>query len=287
MARIRTIKPEFWTSEQVMECAPLTRLLFVGIWNFCDDAGRMALSARKIKAQVFPSDDISADCIRRMIDELSTNGLLVCYNVDGKEFLQVTGWHHQKIDRPQKSNIPASIDDNSSNVRRSFDVGREGKGEERKEDAHASSSRETEKFEDDPLKAKCLSLRKRVTSLYLEFGTSPSNPVPETGMCDVWVRQGYDPEIIFAIIEGNVKRGKAGSSLKYHEKQIREAHEKRAPTPPAAPPEIHRDLWEVRVSQYRTQPDRWPNGLGKPPDHPGCKAPPDILAKHGYREAAA
>lgn len=34
MARIRTIKPEFWTSEQVMGCAPLARLLFIGLWNF-------------------------------------------------------------------------------------------------------------------------------------------------------------------------------------------------------------------------------------------------------------
>ncbi len=58
MARIRTIKPEFWTSEQVMECAPLARLLFIGLWNFCDDAGRMALSPKRIKAQILPSDDV-------------------------------------------------------------------------------------------------------------------------------------------------------------------------------------------------------------------------------------
>ena len=39
MARIRSIKPEFWTAEQVMECSPMARLLFIGMWNFCDDGG--------------------------------------------------------------------------------------------------------------------------------------------------------------------------------------------------------------------------------------------------------
>ena len=39
MARIRTIKPEFWTSEQVVDCSPTARLLFIGLWNFCDDGG--------------------------------------------------------------------------------------------------------------------------------------------------------------------------------------------------------------------------------------------------------
>lgn len=39
MARIRTIKPEFWTAEQVMELSRDARLLFIGMWNFCDDAG--------------------------------------------------------------------------------------------------------------------------------------------------------------------------------------------------------------------------------------------------------
>jgi hypothetical protein len=134
MARIRSIKPEFWTSEQVMECSTNARLLFIGLWNFCDDAGRMPLSPKRIKAQVFPSDDIVAEDVRRMIDELSANGLLRLYEVDGKEFLAVTGWHHQKIDRPQKSQIPDPPDPNSPNGRRTIGVGREGRGEDRKGD---------------------------------------------------------------------------------------------------------------------------------------------------------
>ncbi|ACA18454.1 hypothetical protein M446_4096 [Methylobacterium sp. 4-46] len=132
MARIRTIKPEFWTSAQVMECSPNARLLFIGLWNFADDAGRMALSPKRIKAQIYPSDDFTAADVRRMIDELAANDLVSVYVVDDEEFLAITGWHHQKIDRPQDPRTPEPPDGHSPNGRRTFGVGREGKGEDRK-----------------------------------------------------------------------------------------------------------------------------------------------------------
>ncbi|MFN3354794.1 MAG: hypothetical protein ACK418_02075 [Pseudomonas sp.] len=100
MARIRTIKPEFWSSEQVMECQALTRLLFIGIWNFCDDGGNHPDSEKTIKARVFPGDEISSSSIRRMLDELSSNGLLAFYEHSGKRYLHVSGWEHQRIDKP-------------------------------------------------------------------------------------------------------------------------------------------------------------------------------------------
>ena len=55
MARIRTIKPEFWTSEQVVECSPTARLLFIGLWNFCDDAGNQPASAKQSRCRFFPA----------------------------------------------------------------------------------------------------------------------------------------------------------------------------------------------------------------------------------------
>lgn len=107
MARIRSIKPEFWTSEQVMDCSRDARVLFIGLWNFCDDAGRHKNSARQIKALIFPGDDdMSVDDVRRLIDELSANRLLTLYDAAGEQYLEISGWHHQKIDRPKPSKIP-------------------------------------------------------------------------------------------------------------------------------------------------------------------------------------
>lgn len=101
MARIRTIKPEFWTSEQVADCSPNTRLLFIGMWSFCDDNGIHPASLKRIKMEVFPSDSISESELKTAIQELISSRLLSEYDVAGKRYWHVTGWHnHQRIDRP-------------------------------------------------------------------------------------------------------------------------------------------------------------------------------------------
>lgn len=128
MARIRTIKPEFWTNERVMECSLTARLLFIGMWNFADDLGRLALAAKTLKAQIFPSDDISSENILGMIHELSANGLVLTYEVEGRNYLQIVGWQHQRIDKPQAGKHPGPVNGYSKNNLGTFAT--EGKGEE-------------------------------------------------------------------------------------------------------------------------------------------------------------
>ncbi len=98
MARIRTIKPDFWTSEQVVGCSIAARLMFIGLWNFCDDNGVFCGTARTIKMKVFPGDDYSLNDIEMLKSELVDCGLLEDYEVDQIHYLYVTGWtKHQKI----------------------------------------------------------------------------------------------------------------------------------------------------------------------------------------------
>ncbi len=95
------IKSEFWTSEQVMSCSPLARLMFIGLWNFSDDHGVHPGSYKKLKAEVFPYDDYSLDKIQNWISELIQQKLLHEYTVDGQAYWIVTGWSkHQKINKP-------------------------------------------------------------------------------------------------------------------------------------------------------------------------------------------
>jgi hypothetical protein len=104
MARIRTIKPDFWTDEKVVELSAFARLLFIGLWNFCDDDGRMVCSPKKIKMQIFPAD--SVDC-SELLGEIRRASLISVYVVDGVEFLQVLGFEkHQKIDKRSASKLP-------------------------------------------------------------------------------------------------------------------------------------------------------------------------------------
>ncbi|PRA33784.1 DnaT-like ssDNA-binding domain-containing protein [Pseudomonas poae] len=141
MARIRTVKPEFWSSEQVMSCRPLARLLFIGIWNFCDDGGNHPLSARTIKALVFPGDDITVEEVSGLLGELEGANLTMSYWAGGKNYLHVRGWKHQKIEKKnfKYPSPPSEFDDQSASGRRQFaeesstsrqpfDPGREGKG---------------------------------------------------------------------------------------------------------------------------------------------------------------
>jgi hypothetical protein len=130
MARIRTIKPEFWVSEQVVECSTSARLLFIGMWNFCDDYGVHPASLKQAKMEVFPGDDLTTKDISKLVDELLGSGLIGKFRVPddstgelqvlaGKEFWFVTGWHHQRIDRPTfKYPDPRQFDEYSTSARR-------------------------------------------------------------------------------------------------------------------------------------------------------------------------
>ena len=106
MARIRTIKPEFWTAEQVMELSRDARLLFIGMWNFCDDAGVHPAAHKTLKAEVFPGDDITGVDVKRMVDEIIAQGLLGEFEHEGRRWWYVTGWKHQLINRPTPSRYP-------------------------------------------------------------------------------------------------------------------------------------------------------------------------------------
>jgi hypothetical protein len=101
MPRIRTVKPEFWTSEQILNLSPLARLLIIGLWNFCDDSGVHPASSRTLRAEVFPGDDISIVEVQALVDEMIQQGLVAPYEVAGKSYWHVTGWkRHQRIEKP-------------------------------------------------------------------------------------------------------------------------------------------------------------------------------------------
>ena len=119
MARIRTIKPEFWVSEQVGECSPNARLLFIGMWNFCDDQGVHPAKPKTLRAEVFPQDEsITSSMVVAWVDELLLAGLIVVFDSDGTAYWHVTGWsRHQRIDRPSNKH-PAPPVRNSASVLR-------------------------------------------------------------------------------------------------------------------------------------------------------------------------
>lgn len=95
MARIRTIKPDFWSDETVVELQLATRLLFIGLWSFCDDQGYIDYRPRQIKMRVFPVDDVD---VEGCLHELHRRGMVACFDTADGPVLQVCGWsRHQRI----------------------------------------------------------------------------------------------------------------------------------------------------------------------------------------------
>jgi 5-methylcytosine-specific restriction endonuclease McrA len=108
MSRIRTIKPEFWTDETMVQLPYEARLLFVGLWNFCDDEGLLSYEPERIRMQVLPGDDIQ---ISELLDLLvASERLEVLKLKDGSEALKIPHFlEHQKISHPTPSKLSPNI----------------------------------------------------------------------------------------------------------------------------------------------------------------------------------
>lgn len=113
MARIRSIKPEFWQDELVGTLPVHARLLFIGLWTIADDDGRFRANPRFVQAQVFPYD--AAADVPAALAELERVGRIQLYEADGQAF----GWvrkfkEHQRIDKPKPSSHPPPPPQDSS-----------------------------------------------------------------------------------------------------------------------------------------------------------------------------
>ncbi len=109
--RIRSIRPEFWASEDVAAMSWDTRLIFIGLWSYVDDNGVGRDVERLIVAALFPLDEDFPEASRRVtgaLRHLSDHGQITRYVVDGKAYLHITAWSkHQRIEKASKGRYPA------------------------------------------------------------------------------------------------------------------------------------------------------------------------------------
>ena len=59
MARIRSIKPEFWDSPSTAKAELAARLTYIALWNWADDSGHGTANLKELEAFCFPNDDVS------------------------------------------------------------------------------------------------------------------------------------------------------------------------------------------------------------------------------------
>jgi hypothetical protein len=112
MARIRTIKPEFWQSDDIARLSLPARLLYIALWSYADDSGRFRDARVLIQQAAFPLDeDLPKEDVEGWFDELVTAGLVVRYEVDGRKLAHIpTFTTHQRPKYPTPSKLPAPPD---------------------------------------------------------------------------------------------------------------------------------------------------------------------------------
>lgn len=145
MARIRTIKPEFFTSEDIVSLTPLARVFYIALWCEADREGRMDWKPGTLKMRYLGGD--SCD-VNEVAAELIDAGLIILYEVEGKRYAEIPTFKtHQVINnRESHSTRPARVIDASSRVKAEGKEGRERKGREgegRVTDADAAEAAKT------------------------------------------------------------------------------------------------------------------------------------------------
>jgi hypothetical protein len=145
MARIRTIKPDFFRHEELYQAEKETglplRIAFAGLWTVADREGRFRWRPREIKLDVLPYDDVD---FSRVLDALTTRHFLAKYSLADDVYGYIPSFKkHQLVNnRESASRLPDPLSSevitlrvgHASPTRHDLDQG-EGEGEgNRKED---------------------------------------------------------------------------------------------------------------------------------------------------------
>jgi hypothetical protein len=142
VARIRTVKPVFFTSEDIVALSFPARLLYIALWCEADREGRLVWRPSTFKLRYFPGDKVNIDMLAQ---ELILRDLVVLYG-DGLAHIPTFLTHQHPNPREKASVLPVpdrrvNQDLHASNPDLIEQVGRkgkEGKGKEGKVEEEGS-----------------------------------------------------------------------------------------------------------------------------------------------------
>jgi hypothetical protein len=201
--RARLLHSKIWLSDQFLELTTSERLLYIGLITYGDDVGRLRGDGRFLKHAFFPYDkEIDAKTVEKMVDHISSVGLIEVYNAGKMALIHHPKWHvYQKLraDRMKESEYPAPTSDNClTNDRQASAQGKESQDKEMQDSVGKESARkeEVQKEKGSPrelmlkgLKAQRKTLRVPASSnqpfAHIDFSDTvlglPTNDQPNTG----------------------------------------------------------------------------------------------------------
>lgn len=179
MSRIRSTHPGIWTDERFVGVSAYARLLFMGIWNECDDYGSFEWSPLKLKMRLLPADNVDA---AELLAELEAAGSIMRYEVGGKPFGAVRNFcQYQRPKKPTHVHPQTEAVEAWVNIdARSTRDGSEGVGEELPTSGEKSRQRKDEggRRRPDSAKAKSGEARKRARTTEFEIPDwVPAEPI--------------------------------------------------------------------------------------------------------------
>lgn len=312
MARIRTIKPEFFRHRRLFTAEVETglplRVAFAGLWTVADREGRFKWEPDEIKLDCLPYDNVD---FSRVLDALVTRGFLVKYEFDGREYGWIPGFaDHQVINnREAKSSLPPAPKNAAKTM---LNLTRQPREQDASFTRYELAQGEGKGREEErnPPKAP------QGAPLVAE----PKKPMPsESDRIDavrkiVWRLAGLSEDQIGTKLVSTSQEGVSQSrawlqDLKLDVEAIRDAASQAFETSsePVRRPWVYLDTVMRRVAEDRDKPElterdhedpqratwrvkiqrfqqlgKWFGHFGPKPGEPGCACPPDILAEFGY-----
>ncbi len=129
MARIRTIKPSFFTDDHLADLPLAARLLFIGLWCVSDREGRVEDRPKKLKAELLPFDKANVEAL---LGQLADAGFIVRYVYENDPYIQVVNFTKHQIPhiKERASTIPAPGEHRAKPVLAASARVGEGKGRE-------------------------------------------------------------------------------------------------------------------------------------------------------------
>lgn len=116
MARIRTVKPEFFTSPDIAKLSYPARLLYIAMWCWADDYGKGETNLNGLLGLAFPeSDDLDRKDLQRLCKEVQCGCKVIFYMVNERAYYAIPSWDdHQRTQRKADSRIPGPEDPGAS-----------------------------------------------------------------------------------------------------------------------------------------------------------------------------
>jgi hypothetical protein len=267
MARIRTIKPEFFTSDDICALSPLARLLYVGLWCEADREGRLVWTPGVLKRRYLPDDSCDIEALGA---ELVTRGLVRLYG-DGLACIPSFARHQHVNVREAQSKLPAP----PGEVSVEFPQGREREGEKEREGtdgARAQALPENWKPDEEDLAWAALT-RPDLDSAAL---AAESERFRNHALANRRTAHRWGPAWRMWISKAHAPAGRGGENRK----------------PPQAPGDnlAERDSaaqWRARLARYRPGKFWLEGDWGPRPESGQSRVPPEMLADWRRQQEAA